>query len=180
MRNSFRVKLSGGGRGKIREVVRRRTGWAGWCHSLAVSTTPIEKLCKYGKPTGRVSHIHTAFQQGTRLGSGAEPQEPFRFGTYLSCQERTKETDGQGATAEDLRRRTDSNRIGQPADTENEVKQILSRQCIQSGAAIFTMPFNRAIIDRQAEDAVEGFADMTTDDKDLPNTVRRDGGQLFL
>ena len=41
------------------------------------------------------------------------------------------------------------------------------------------MPFNRAIIDRQAEDAVEGFADMTTDDKDLPNAVRRDGGQLF-
>lgn len=58
---------------KMREVVRRRTGWAGWCRSLAVSTIPIEKLCKYGKPTGRVSHIHTAFQQGTRLGSGAEP-----------------------------------------------------------------------------------------------------------
>ena len=41
------------------------------------------------------------------------------------------------------------------------------------------MPFNRAIIDRQAEDTVEGFADMTTDDKDLPNAVGRDGGQLF-
>ena len=78
-----------------------------------------------------------------------------------------------------MRRRTDSNRIGQPADTGNEVKQILSRQCIQSVAAIFTMPFNRAIIGSQAEDAVEGFADMTTDDKDLPNAVRRDGGLLF-
>lgn len=84
--------MVGRGCGKMRKVVRRRTGSGGsaGCRSWAVSTTPIEKLCKYGKPTGRVSHIHTAFQQGTRLGSGAEPQDLFRLGTILFCKEKAE------------------------------------------------------------------------------------------
>ena len=38
---------------------------------------------------------------------------------------------------------------------------------------------NMKLYNPARKDAVEGFADMTTDDKDLPNAVRRDRGQLF-